>query len=300
MSLTLTCRCGTRFEVDETFGGQEVTCPQCQSPVKAPATVRGAIHTCDFAIASLVLALVGAFTVVGTLAAVVLGFVSIVRIQRNRQRLAGMGYAISGIVFGVVFTAICLFAISTGEVFGIGGQLRKQQLAGRVQDDPELEVVHEGQFSITRPSHDWAVAKKELMDEMQIDPALLLVHMRRDAYVEVDLAGFLDASADTSAEQVLEHYRKEDRDEAAERSMLPKVSEVKLRDKTILPIKNGQERVDLLIDMRVLGQPWTFLVRVVKVRGGQTYVLSARAPVRVFRQMEQEMRRVLDSFEPKS
>src|ERR1700730_6793465 len=100
MSLSLTCRCGTHFEVEESFAGQEVTCPQCQQPVKAPAAARGPIRTCDFAIASLVLALVGAFPVVGTVAAILLGIVSIIRIHRNRQRLAGMGYAVSGIVCG--------------------------------------------------------------------------------------------------------------------------------------------------------------------------------------------------------
>src|SRR5437588_8567681 len=110
MSLTLTCPCGTRFEVDETFAGHDVTCPQCQAPVKAPAAARGAVHTSDFAIASLVLALVGAFTIVGTVVAIILGAVAIVRIQKNRPRQAGMGYAVAGIVRGVLFCGLTLVA----------------------------------------------------------------------------------------------------------------------------------------------------------------------------------------------
>jgi hypothetical protein len=293
MSLTLTCQCGTRFEVDETFGGHEVTCPQCQAPVKAPAPTRVPVHTSDWAIASLVLALVGAFTVVGTASAIVLGIIAIVRIQRNRERQAGMGYAVTGIVLGAVFTGLTLLAITTGEVFGIGEQIRERQLAGRLRDDPDLEV-EQGDFHITRVSHDWAVAKPELKRELQSETDLLLVHKRRDAYLDVEAVGLKFMSAESFADQLLEQYRKQGRESS--NTLLPKLSEVKLRDKTILPSKNGEQRVEMLVGVHVLGQPWNFLVRVVMEENGRTYVISGRAHVHTFKKVEDDMRRMMDSF----
>ena len=299
MSLTLTCHCGARFEVEETFAGQELTCPQCQAPVKAPALAQGAVRTSYLAIASLVLSLVGAFTIVGTVVATLLGAIAIVRIQRHRHQLAGMGYAVAGILFGVVFTALLVFAVTTGEIFGIGEELRQRQLTGRVRDDPELEVVQKGAegFSITRPSHDWAIAKDELKRDLKVqDVALVLVHKRRDITVDIETLGQLFESADRYADELLEGYRHQGRDDPEK--ILPKISDVKLRQKTTLANKNGAERVEMVVDMRVLGQPWTSLIRVVKSSEGHIFVISARAHVRVFKQSEDDVRRMMESFEP--
>jgi len=299
MSLSLACRCGTRFEVEETYAGQEVTCPQCQSPVKAPAAAPGSIRTCDFAIVSLVLALVGAFTVVGTLAAILLGIVSIIRIQRNRQRLAGLGYAVSGIVFGILFTGLTVLAITTGEVFGIGERVRQRQLAGKVEDDEDLAVVKNGVsgFRITRPSHDWVVAKKQLKDELEWeDSALVLVHRRRDVTVEIYVVGYLRKGAEEYADDLLERYQVEGHKNAE--SHFEKVSDVKLRQKTILTKKDGAQRVEMVLDMRLLGQPFRSMVRVVKSKEGQIFLISGRAHARVFKQVEDELRQLMDSFEP--
>src|SRR5438045_2244643 len=69
MALSLSCACGARFDVDDAQAGKEVVCPECQQSVKAPAA-SPAVVTTDWALASVVLALAGAFTVVGSLAAV--------------------------------------------------------------------------------------------------------------------------------------------------------------------------------------------------------------------------------------
>src|SRR5579872_4982561 len=100
MALSLTCDCGARFEVEDTLAGQEVSCPECQQPLKAPALQALPVQTSALAIASAVLALAGAFTVVGTLAAVGLGIAALVSIARHRDRLAGSGLALFGILAG--------------------------------------------------------------------------------------------------------------------------------------------------------------------------------------------------------
>src|ERR1700691_516058 len=99
MPLSLICACGARIELEDALAGQEVACPECQQPLKAPAGTAQSqpIRTSGFALPSLVLAVTGAFTVVGTLAAIGLGFVAVAMILRQRDRLAGLGYAVAGI-----------------------------------------------------------------------------------------------------------------------------------------------------------------------------------------------------------
>src|SRR4051812_32084289 len=120
MSLSLTCACGARFELDDTFAGQEVHCPDCQQKLQAPGLSgpASARRTSDWALASMVLALVGAFTVLGTVAAVLCGVVGLIRIGRDRDRVAGAGFALFGIVAGVIFTALTVFALVSGDLFG--------------------------------------------------------------------------------------------------------------------------------------------------------------------------------------
>src|SRR5262245_10948275 len=143
MPLSLSCRCGAQFEVEETLAGQVVTCPECQRSLRAPSLRRGPVYTSGLAIASLVLALVGAFTLVGTLAAIVSGLLAIIQISRHRDRLAGIGFAAFGITLAVVFTTLTLFAVSRGELFGVGDQVRVRVLGSRLEYNEPLELVRE-------------------------------------------------------------------------------------------------------------------------------------------------------------
>src|SRR5262245_25176560 len=108
MSLSLRCSCGAAFEVETAFAGREVACPECQRSLRVPASERTPRRTSGLAIASVILAVAGAFTVLGTVIAVLLGLVALVGIARHRERLAGTGYAIFGIVWGVIFTGVSL------------------------------------------------------------------------------------------------------------------------------------------------------------------------------------------------
>ncbi len=131
----LTCACGARFEVDDTLAGQEVLCPECQQPIKAPALDRPPQVTSGWALASVVLALVGAFTVLGTVLAAVLGFYALLHIARNRQRVSGAGLAVFGICLGVLFTGLTVFALTTSDLFGLESLVRRAHpvAAGRYE-----------------------------------------------------------------------------------------------------------------------------------------------------------------------
>src|SRR5437879_8126979 len=91
MSLSVNCSCGWRFEVEETFAGQTVICPECQNSVRVPVVSRRPPRTSAYALASVLMGVTLAFTVVGTVAAVILGIVGLVSIARNRDRVAGAG-----------------------------------------------------------------------------------------------------------------------------------------------------------------------------------------------------------------
>ena len=195
MPLSLTCDCGARFEVEDALAGQTVSCPECQEPIKAPSAKRPTLRTSGFALASFLLAVVGAFTVVGTIAAVVLGLIAVVAILRDRERVAGLGFAAFGIGLGLVFTTLTLWALTTGELFGLGSGMRRLQMADQLEPvDPKapLEIKEDG-FSLTRPSFKWAKAKKDfsylLIDPLLSKDAVLLI-------VQPDLNAFADVQVE--------------------------------------------------------------------------------------------------------
>src|SRR5262249_29889915 len=117
MSLSLSCPCGARFEVEESLARQTVSCPECQRPVQAPAATRRPLRTSGWAVAGTVCGLVLAFTGIGTVLAVIFGIIALVSISRNRDQVVGTGYAVFSIAWGVVFTGLFLFAAVKGEVF---------------------------------------------------------------------------------------------------------------------------------------------------------------------------------------
>jgi hypothetical protein len=119
MSLSLSCPCGARFEVEESYAGETINCPDCDRPVRVPNLERGPLRTSGLALASIILALVGAFTIVGTLAAIALGGVALATIVRNPDRVTGKGYAVFGIVLGILFTGVSLFAYASGNLLGL-------------------------------------------------------------------------------------------------------------------------------------------------------------------------------------
>jgi hypothetical protein len=187
----LTCPCGTRFEVDETLAGQEVLCPECQQPLRAPAVERPPQLTSAWALASLLLALIGAFTVVGTLAAIVLGFVALVSISRNRPRLAGVGFAVLGICLGVLFTVLTLVALNAGDLFGLETWMRQRTMTAKVDTSGPMEIVSGSKrFAITRPSEKWGRVQDDQSDdaavsEFQNNLDLLLMQIGHHAFLDV-------------------------------------------------------------------------------------------------------------------
>ena len=320
MPLSLICDCGARFEVEDALAGQTVACPECQQPLKAPAGRRPTLRTSGFALASFLLAVVGAFTVVGTAAAVVLGALAVVAILRDRERLAGLGFAAAGIVLGLVFTTLTLWALTTGELFGLDSNMRRFQMADQLEPtDPKapLEIKQSG-FSLTRPSWKWAKAKAGFQ-YLLIEPLL-----RKDAVlllVRPDLNAFVDVQAEASGhiasfEDVLLQQLRPASDPAAlfkgpnappngqggddpdEPQALPVTDVQVVERKNNLPADdaNVEDAAERTLELKLAGKRWTVLARAFQARDGKLYIVRAYTETARFARIKDELVQMLDGF----
>jgi hypothetical protein len=298
MPLPITCACGAQFDAEEALAGQATRCPECQQPVTVPAVDRLPRRTSLLALFSAILALVGAFTVVGTVLAAMLGLAGIIHVARNRDRVAGAGLATFGLVAGVVLTGLTIFALSTNELFGLGSPTHMGQLNDDVDATGPLEVrVTDKGFALTRPSAHWGRARLNavsdpIASQLLDDPDLLLVHSARYLFVEARVAD-VDTNIDRCCEEVLAALQ-------ASHSAFPmsRLRNVRLtvRDTKELPAAGWAERRELLVDIRCGSQAWTMLLRLQKTAKGDVYVTRAYTQRRRFLAAEAELRQVLDSF----
>ena len=299
MPLSLSCACGVRFEVEETFAGQTVSCPDCQRGVAAPTASRQQPRTSGYALASAVLALVLSFTFVGTIIAVLLGIIGLVSISRHRGQIAGTGYALFGIIWGILFTGLFALAVFKGELFGVGDAVRERMMGGEVERGGPLEVKRPGDgYAITKPSSKWAVAKPSLAEKLAKDRNdLLLIDLSRDAYIDISKEPLAADTFDAYREAVLDRFRDGRPDPTEVGEFRPRLSHLKVRHNRRLPSDEDVERAEILLDVKVGGPNITFLVRMIHPRGSDTvYLIRAWASRRKFVSLEPEIRQALDSF----
>ncbi len=304
----LTCACGARFEVDDSLTGQEVLCPECQQPVQAPDANPQPRVTSAWALASAVLALLGAFTVVGTILAVVLGLIALVSIRRQRDRVTGAGFAVLGICLGVLFTVLTVVALNAGELFGLEAWMRERNLARNIDTSGPLEIIQAANgFAITRPTEKWGKVPNEdsgdpAVIDFQEDLDLLLMQMAQHAYIDVrKLPGVgpfptLDEYKGEILSEFGQQHRPRNPFEDDDADFRPAVRVRQLGERR-LEVKDGMEGRELEVEVRCAGKPWLFLIRLYR-RGniGPMYVVRAYAPKRRFAQIRSELEAALESF----
>lgn len=302
MSLSQTCPCGARFEVDETSAGQTVSCPECQGPVRIPGISglgRRPLRTSGFALASVLIGVMLTFTVVGTVLAVVLGFVALVHIARHRDRVTGAGYAVFGIIWGLIGTGITVLALSRGEVFGTNW-LRQQMMAGDVDRFGPLEFVSkEGGFAISRPSAHWGVAKETLLRKLAPGDTVLFVNVLKDSYlsVSVEFKGPTDMAK--LRENLIKNLNETPPAARSQGGAWGRASRrhFKVREVQQLPSINGAAVEEIILDGREMGQAITFVVRIIKDdRNRRVFHISGWVQSRRFSDVQLEFRKAMDSF----
>jgi hypothetical protein len=297
MGLTLNCSCGACFEVEDTFAGQSIACPECRASVAVPAQDRTLLRTSGLALASMLLALVGAFTILFTLVAVLLGLCALVSIARNRDRLAGRGYALFGIAAGAGFTVLSFFLYSNLELLPVDNFLEAGFLASQIDYSGDREVVRkDAGFSITRPSAKWGIARQALVDSMDAQCDLMLVNAYRHCYVQVSREALFGRSLDEFADAIIKVYQEEDRPQRRS-PWNPTRGGFKLRQRRALPQADGTEAVEMVFDLKFNRQDFSYIEHVYQAADRDTfYRVLAWSARRRFTQMEPELRRAVDSF----
>jgi hypothetical protein len=320
MPLSLICACGARIELEDALAGQEVACPECQQPLKAPAAAQArAVRTSAFALTSLILALVGAFTLVGTLAAILCGLIAVVTILRDRERLAGLGYAVGGILLGFVFTALTAFALFGPESFAVAGWIRERNMAAAVEYPSALDADGKG-WTITRPNEAWGVSRNTQLNDPVADiflakapPDVVLVQVRRHGFVDVrpDSSDPKQRMAEYQAQLLAEYQgdlgdlfggppnsNSKNKDEGINRV----TNGVIRRPAHPVPALAGYEGSETELDVQAGGQQWTLILRVYRNNrpgdkdAGRVYILRAYSPVRWAKENRAEFDKALDSF----
>lgn len=302
----LTCACGTRFEVDESLAGQEVLCPECQQPIQAPAANRLPRITSGWALASVVLALVGAFTVFGTLLAVLCGIIALVSIARQRQRLTGAGFAVFGICMGALFTVLTLVALNASGIFGLESWMRERNMGQKLDTSGPTEVVRgkEG-FAIKRPNEKWGQVPGNDSDDpavggFQNDLDLLLMQLRHHAFVDVRrlpvapfqnlTQGEAEVLAEFETQRLPRNPFEDDND-----NLRPGVRVRRLSGRPLAK-QDGMDGREVELEVRCAGKPWLFLIRLYRRGNGPIYVVRAYGPKRHFADFREELDNALNSF----
>jgi hypothetical protein len=305
MSLSITCKCGAHLEVDERFAGQAIPCPDCQTPLQlpAPAPVRD-LRVSGLAIASLAVALAGAFTIVGGLAAVVMGYLARRRIEAQAGAATGLRLARAAVIIGATGTLVTLLALLAPSVTPLDALLREFLWARRLDysaagDPPVVPKSIKGdEFQITLPSRRWGVWQS-LTTGNSREPTdhLVLLDAVSDAQMAIQSTDLLGELGDWEAirDKGLEEFHKSELVHLLGRlhgGTLPKPG-------TVRDVKQLNETSqEMLIDLRLGGIERTFVVRMLR-RNDRLFVLVGGARKNRFARQQAQFAKAFDSFQLK-
>src|ERR1700722_140514 len=187
MPLSLTCTCGAKLEIDDTFAGKMITCPDCRKELSTAPQAIWASHTSGFALASLVLALAGSLTFVFPIIAVGLGVIALWHIKFYPEDVGGKRIAWAGILVGGLFALLSVGSYLSPDVFTLDGIFREIEWAPKLNyklkgDFRIVKEVEEGcTISITRTSLTWGGLAKATRYSPEDD--LILVNAWQDAFI---------------------------------------------------------------------------------------------------------------------
>jgi Domain of unknown function (DUF4190) len=302
MPLSLTCSCGALLEIDDKFAGQVVRCPDCNLPLDTAPSVRQPSQTSGFALASLLLALVGVFTLIGTIAAIVCGMVGLKQIRRAPEQLGGKRFAQAGIALGVAGTLATLALLSNADIFRLDGLLRALELAGNIDFMPDevVPIERSGAFdpahagTIKRPSAAWGRLTYTDPNRDKIDD-LVLANVWEDAYI-ICLSQWLEGNG-----QSLEDCRQEGLRRFLQSELITKflgrASAQEPRagqehERRQLP---GTETQEFFFDMPLGGRDWTFLIRILR-DGNRLNIVAGGTRQHRFARLQGDIVKALDSY----
>src|SRR5262249_41109426 len=131
----------------------------CQRALEVPGLERP--RTSGLALASLVVAIVGGFTLIGNVVAAVLGWLGLGGIGKRAQELGRTRLGWGGIVVAASLLVVSIGAYIFAEPIGLDGWLRELLWAGRLDRDgrqtAEWSDPGGQKFQLTRKSMRWGV-----------------------------------------------------------------------------------------------------------------------------------------------
>jgi len=297
MPVSLTCSCGVFLEVDDRFAGQTITCPDCQKPLQAPALEPLPQRTSGLALASLVGALVGAFTVVVPFVSAALGVVALRHIARHRDRLAGRKIALAGVVLGLTFGGAGLYVYRAG-LIDPDRFINRLPLAGTVETGGDLEIIRSREgYRITRPSDKWGIWHQKSSDDnaAPVGEDLVLLNPGQDAYVTCLVTRADGESLPQCKDKALSDFREPNFSGSSD--LLKNPPRLTERSAQVLTKDGKIEAMEVVLEKTQVGQNRVYLARVFKTDGSpDVYLVVASARKGRFHRLEGELRKALDSF----
>lgn len=309
MPTALSCDCGARFEADAPAAGAGVPCPECGTTcwITAPATPRTSL----FALFSLVLALMGAATFIGSLLAVSGGLVALIRIGRRPDRLGGRAFATTAVVLGLIGGALSGWVVVNREHVLQVSWLRQRVVAALADPDAAWPAAtRDGGCLLPRPSPDWLRLRNDrggdpAIDDLQTGRDVLLAHRGRRAYLDLASAGssvpVSAAAYQTALLETLQTPRPAllgDEDDAPPRHAEAQAA-IRLLGDRALPRVDRLTGHEWAVELYRGGRTWRLLVRAYRRERGpraDLYVARACAPAPVFVALESELRQALDGI----
>ncbi|MBI3822640.1 MAG: DUF4190 domain-containing protein [Planctomycetes bacterium] len=279
MPISVTCQCGSKLEIDEKFLGKEIPCPDCHRPLptRAPAAAPPPLELPDYkrtsglAVLSLTLALVGMFTIVGTIAAIVVGVFALKEIA-DSKRLGGLGLARAGIVVGAVGTFLTLAMFISPTVLGIDQLLRELAYAGRIQysTNPHAVTTHtqKANIKLERPARNWAtlISRTNSPKNFDIDD-LIILNIREDAFIACQWIALDDPATDEEdlLKKVLARFHRSELVNVLGRlNDTPLGREGVIVEQKIVKVLDSKKEVDrkqVTLDLRLAGVDRRFLIQ---------------------------------------
>ena len=296
MALSLTCACGAKLEVDEAFRGKIITCPDCQKPLPTVQPPRPPLKTSGFALGSILFALIGAFTFVGPVVAVVLGVLGLRSIRRAPDRLGGRRLALAGIFLGVGFGLLSVAAFMWADRIGLDRLARSLVWADQLDYSGDLEFTLEQVqgpgFFLKKPDRQWGRFTSPPSTAGQKGDSLVLVNVAEDAYILV-----LDGVADLQDDAKESRFKALDSLQAS--PFLRRLGRLGVNDKfpDLKAIKEipDSDGAEFQLEVKLAGIPRTLFLRVER-QGGQLYVVVCMTRKHRFQKLEETFDQVLKSF----
>ena len=305
MPIALTCVCGARFEIDDSYAGQDWTCPDCSAPVRAPRKTNTAPRPSWLALFAAALVLVGSFTVVGSLAAAVLGTVALYRIRALGGQLGGGRIALAAIAGGLLLSVATVVLWARPGSFPVALWLRYEWFyAGQVEMGGSLEALG-SDASLKRPSKLWGRAVRgrtthPVMSDTQKGRDLLLANLTDFAFADV---ARLAVSGTASFEEMVAPITDDMNPERP--AIFGGITRAPSQQVVLLPSRQPENvdewrRKEWMFDVTRAGQHWRFIVRAYRKQRGAAsdpvFVVRAYCPARSFARLESELRQILDSL----